>query len=270
MLRLSRKFPSESLITGSRFPRGVLRRVSNHGVLDHVSRFASRRQILVVSFSDRPRPCRDTRKKGCPCGGRLHCANYPRKPRGTPVQLPEPQRLRPSFCCDRDGCRKRVTPPSVRFLGRKVYFGAVIIVISAMRQGPTPRRVRELSRRFGADRRTIACWQVFWREHFPQTPFWKVARAHLAPVAKIVTLPYSLVDAFLRRRAPCKGQLMGKGTMAPPWTHPPAAVPPTRAGRGCCAFSHRSRSPEARQSRSHDDRPPPAEDARRPIFSAGV
>ena len=23
----------------------------------------------------------ETRKKGCPCGGRLHCANYPRKPR---------------------------------------------------------------------------------------------------------------------------------------------------------------------------------------------
>ena len=60
-----------------------------------------------------------TRKKGCPCGGRLHCANYLRKPRGTPDQLPEPQRLRLSFCCDRDGCRKRVTPPSVRFLGRK-------------------------------------------------------------------------------------------------------------------------------------------------------
>jgi hypothetical protein len=139
------------------------------------------------------------RKNACPCGGHLHCANYLRKPRGTPVQLPEPQCLRLSFCCDRDGCRKRATPPSVRFLGRKVYLGAVIIVISAMRQGPTPRRVRELSTRFGADRRTIARWQVFWREHFPQTPFWKVARARLVPVVKIVSLPYSLVDAFLRR-----------------------------------------------------------------------
>ena len=29
----------------------------------------------------------DARKKACPCGGRLHCANYVRKPRGTPVQL---------------------------------------------------------------------------------------------------------------------------------------------------------------------------------------
>ena len=131
-----------------------------------------------------------TRKNGCRCGGRLHCANYPRKPRGTPLQLPEPQRLRLSFCCDRDDCRKRSTPPSVRFLGPKVYLGAIIIVISAMRQGPTPRRVRELSALFGADRRTITRWQVFWREHFPQTPFWRLERARLVPVVTIATFPY--------------------------------------------------------------------------------
>jgi hypothetical protein len=147
----------------------------------------------------------EARKKACPCGGRLHCANYFRKPRGTPVQLPEAQCLRLSFCCDRDGCRKRVTPPSVRFLGPKVYLGVIVILISAMRQGPTPRRVRELSARFGADHRTIARWQVFWREHFPKTPFWKVARARLAPVVQIVSLPYSLVDAFLRHRPPDTG-----------------------------------------------------------------
>ena len=147
----------------------------------------------------------ETRKKACPCGGRLHCANYLRKPRGTPVQLPERHCLRLSFCCDRDGCRKRVTPPSVRFLGPKVYLGAIVILISAMRQGPTPRRVRELSLRFGADRRTIARWQVFWRQQFPSTPFWKSARARLVPVVPIVSLPYSLVEAFLRRHRPCRG-----------------------------------------------------------------
>jgi len=148
-----------------------------------------------------------TRKKGCPCGGRLHRANYLRKPRGTPVQLPEPERLRHSFCCDRDGCRKRVTPPSVRFLGRKVYLAAVIILISAMRQGPSPRRLRELAARFGADERTIARWQVFWRDLFPQTHFWKVARARLEPLVTIVSLPYSLVDAFLHPRDPCTAPL---------------------------------------------------------------
>jgi hypothetical protein len=146
-----------------------------------------------------------TRTDACRCGGRLHCANYSRKPRGTPIQLPEPQCLRLSFCCDRDGCRKRMTPPSVRFLGPKVYLGVIVILISAMRQGPTPRRVRELSTRFGADRRTVARWQVFWRERFPQTPFWKMARGRLAPAAEIVALPYSLVDAFLTRHHRCRG-----------------------------------------------------------------
>jgi hypothetical protein len=147
----------------------------------------------------------ETRKQGCPCGGRLHSANYQRKPRGTPSQLPEPQRLRLSFCCDRDGCRKRATPRSVRFLGRKVYLAAIVILVSAMRQGPTPRRISELSKRFGADESTIARWQIFWREHFPQTPFWKVARAGLVTLGEIVSLPYSLVDTFLRRHPPCDG-----------------------------------------------------------------
>ena len=148
------------------------------------------------------------RKDGCSCGGRLHCANYPRKPRGTPVQLPEPELIRLSFCCDRDGCRKRVTPPSVRFLGRKVYLTAIVILISAMRQGPSRRRVRELSARFGANESTITRWQTFWREHFPQTPFWKVARSSFLAVGEIGSLPYSLVDAFLRRHPPREGWIL--------------------------------------------------------------
>ena len=146
-----------------------------------------------------------TRTNACSCGGRLHSANYLRKPRGTPARLPEAQCIRLSFCCDRDGCRKRLTPPSVRFLGPKVYLGIIVILVSAMRQGPSPRRVRELSTRFGADERTIARWQVFWREHFPQTPFWKRERARLVPVIELVTLPYSLVGAFLGRHRPCRG-----------------------------------------------------------------
>jgi hypothetical protein len=156
-----------------------------------------------------------TRQQGCPCGGRLHSANYPRKPRGTPDQLPEPQRLRLSFCCEREGCRKRATPPSVRFLGRKVYLGAIVILISAMRQGPTPRRVRELSQRFGADESTIARWQVFWREHVPQTPFWKLARAGFVTLGQITSLPYSLVDAFLRRHPPSEGWTLLLRFLAP-------------------------------------------------------
>jgi hypothetical protein len=138
-----------------------------------------------------------TRDKGCPCGGRLHCSNYTRKQRGGPDTLPDTYRTRLSFCCDRDGCRKRATPPSVRFLGRKVYLGAVVILASAMRHGASPRRVRELSTLFGADRQTLDRWQSFWLEYFPQTPFWKVARARLSPVGDIATLPLSLLTAFV-------------------------------------------------------------------------
>jgi hypothetical protein len=138
-----------------------------------------------------------SRAERCPaCGCQLHCANYPRKPRG-PGKLPDEYRHRLSFCCARDGCRKRVTPPSVRFLGRKVYLGAVVILVSAMRQGPTPRRVRELQELFGVSRRTIYRWRDFWNEHFPKTTFWQVARARLVPVFEIVDFPRSLLEAFV-------------------------------------------------------------------------
>jgi hypothetical protein len=134
----------------------------------------------------------------CPfCGYRLDCANYRRKPRG-PRNLPDEYRFRLSFCCARDGCRKRVTPPSVRFLGRKVYLGAIVVLVSAMRQGPTPRRVRELTELFGVERRTIYRWRKFWNEHFPQTTFWKVHRARLVPVYEIVDFPRSLLEGFVR------------------------------------------------------------------------
>ena len=93
-----------------------------------------------------------------------------------------------------------MTPPSARFLGRKVYLFAVVILVSAMRQGPNPRRVRELSKLFRADRRTIARWRVFWNEHFPRTKFWNVRRARFVPVVNIVDFPRSLLEVFVRTR----------------------------------------------------------------------
>lgn len=138
-----------------------------------------------------------TRRHGCRCGGRLHRSNYPRKPRGDSDTLPDTYNTRFSFCCDRDGCRKRATSPSVRFLGRKVYVGALVVLISAMRHGPSPRRVGKLSTLFGVDRRTITRWQEFWRDHFPQTQFWKVAGARLALFIDRAALPLSLLTAFV-------------------------------------------------------------------------
>ena len=179
------------------------------------------------------------RQKACPCGGRLHSAKYPRKPRGVD-NLPEEYGRRLSFCCERDGCRKRVTPPSVRFLGRKVYLGAVVILVAAMRQGPSPRRVRELSQLFGADRQTIARWQVFWQEHFPQTQFWKVARSRLVP-SDGDRNPSPVAPGRLPRPRPI----------------------PARTGASCCGFSRPSRSPGAWRLRFPADPDRPAEDTPR-------
>ena len=51
------------------------------------------------------------------CGGALHSASYDRKPRGGPAGFGQEYAERFSFCCAVDGCRKRTTPPSLRFLG---------------------------------------------------------------------------------------------------------------------------------------------------------
>ena len=151
-------------------------------------------------------------RAGCPCGRRVHRADYPRKPRGGSKGLPREYTYRLSFCCSREGCRKRVTPPSVRFLGREVYLAAVVVLVAAMRQGPTPRRVRELTRLFDIDARTIARWQVFGREQFPQTAFWKVERGPLALRGEIGNLPLTLLAAFFRGGDPQEGMGNGVGS----------------------------------------------------------
>ena len=102
------------------------------------------------------------RAVGCSrCGGVLHSARFRRKPRGGPAGLGEAYDQRLSFCCASDLCRKRMTPPSFRFLGRKVYLGAVVVLVSAMRQGATA--ARQLCELVGVGRRTIARWREWWR-----------------------------------------------------------------------------------------------------------
>jgi hypothetical protein len=83
---------------------------------------------------------------GCPhCGGRLHSARYPRKPRGVARGLLGPgYEWRLSFCCAREGCRSRTTPASVRFLGRRVYLGALVVLVTALSQGLSGRRRAQL------------------------------------------------------------------------------------------------------------------------------
>ena len=63
-----------------------------------------------------------------------------------------------------------------------------------MRQGASPSQVRVLSELFEVDARTIARWQVFWREQFPQTSFWKVARGQLTLLTELATPHLAVPD----------------------------------------------------------------------------
>jgi hypothetical protein len=138
------------------------------------------------------------RAGGCSeCGGVLHSARYRRKPRGGPLELGAGYEQRHSFCCSVDGCRKRLTPCSVRFLGRKVYLGAVVVVATVLRHGVTPERMHKLSALFGVSRRTVQRWRMFWQETFPKLEFWRQARGDLVPPVDEHALPASLLERFL-------------------------------------------------------------------------
>lgn len=133
----------------------------------------------------------------CPaCGGVLHSAKFARKPRGRACKLGREHDLRFSFCCAVDGCRKRETPPSLRFLGAKVYLAVTVVLIAIMRHGATVSRVTALTAEIGVDRRTIERWRRWWRDSFTATPFWQAARAALMPPVEHGRLPASLLDRF--------------------------------------------------------------------------
>lgn len=134
------------------------------------------------------------RAAGCACGGVLHGARYPRKPRGAPQGLPEQYRSRLSFCCA--VCRCRTTPCSVRYLGRRVYLAAVVVLMSAMRYGLSTMRTQRLAQCLPVPRRTLERWRRWWLEQFPQTSFWKGACARLFPPLNIGALPASLLERF--------------------------------------------------------------------------
>jgi len=128
------------------------------------------------------------------CGQRLDHADYPRKPRGGPATLGPGYDRRCSFCCD--ACRTRLTPVSVRFLGRKVYLGVVVVLACVLRQGPTPTRAARLRDQLGVSRDTLVRWHHWWRDAFVHSAFWKAARARFAPAVDETELPRSLLVRF--------------------------------------------------------------------------
>ena len=136
------------------------------------------------------------REVGCSeCRGALHSARFDRKPRGVPAGLGDEYCQRFSCCCAVDGCRTRATPPSLRFLGPKVYLTTVVTLATAMQQGATPLRVQRLSAELGIDRRTLGRWRKWWLETFA-SPFRPTVMAAFMPALDLTGVPATLLDRF--------------------------------------------------------------------------
>jgi hypothetical protein len=129
------------------------------------------------------------------CGVKLHWGSYERKLRGVPAGLGPEHCERFSFCCAARECRKRETPESLRFLGRKVFLGAMVVLISAMQSGLTPARLRQLQALVRVSRHTVARWRVWWSNVFTESPFWRAHGAFVPPVTP-ADLPASLLERF--------------------------------------------------------------------------
>ena len=121
----------------------------------------------------------EARAVGCACGGTLHRANYPRKPRACPKEVRADFEFRLSFCCSH--CRRRTTSPSVCFLGRRVYLALAAAQLSGLLEVPV---------------RTLERWRHWWRDEFPQTPFWQATGARFMPPVATENGPVSLLERF--------------------------------------------------------------------------
>lgn len=137
------------------------------------------------------------RREGCRrCGGPLDRANYPRKPYGELGEAASAYEMRLSFCCRSEGCRRRATPPSLRFLGRKVYFAVLVIVASVTGLGTALVGRGRPTRVHGVPVRTVRRWLLWWQTVFALGAFWTEARAFFATPVEESALPASLLARF--------------------------------------------------------------------------
>jgi hypothetical protein len=141
------------------------------------------------------------KNKGCLfCNGVLHQADYPRKPRGPFKNLPEEYQKRHSLCCSCENCRKRALPPSCRFMGRKVYFWPVILIVMALRQNRKDSySAGRLMRLFNISRNTLKRWFKFFKDCFPLLPQWQRVRGLIPTSIGNHEIPGSLLFFYLNR-----------------------------------------------------------------------
>jgi hypothetical protein len=99
---------------------------------------------------------------GCPhCKGPLHAAHYQRRPRGHGEPLAESATQRPSWCCGREGCRRRLTPPSIRYWGQTIYASSIVLALQCTEPGSAAEA--HLRQEVGCSRQSVSRWRERFR-----------------------------------------------------------------------------------------------------------
>lgn len=156
-----------------------------HGFLPDVKFF-----LTLVEFDEAI--AGKTRAAGCSCGGKLHRADYARKPRGIVAEAEPLFRRRISFCCAREGCRRRTTPLSLRFISRSVYVFAIVLLAAAAQC----QTLATTMRTFDVPRRTLRRWLAFFVSILPALSGFVAERSRFMPPLDESRLPLSLLERF--------------------------------------------------------------------------
>ena len=77
-----------------------------------------------------------------------------------------------------------------------MYFAAVVILVSVLRQGPTPMKISKLEELVGVSAQTINRWRRWWLETIARSRFWAAARGHFRTPVDEKSLPLALLRAF--------------------------------------------------------------------------
>lgn len=154
---------------------------------------ANSSDMLMMVFRFDEDMARRFQRERCPCGGVRNIANFRRSPRGLPADISAEARVamsvRFSFCCS--DCRRRATPPSLRFHSRSWYLAPIRLLASVMDKG-CRQAVRALGRAAGISSRTISRWRHWWNHTFRLSTEWRMLLGRLRPGAHEGHLPDTL------------------------------------------------------------------------------
>jgi hypothetical protein len=90
----------------------------------------------------------------------------------------------------------------VRFLGRRVYVGAIMVAVSATRASAGSAAAMRQLDALGVPPATIARWRKWWTTDFVSTPFWTLGQAAFMPPIDTGLAPASLLERFVATRPP--------------------------------------------------------------------